>query len=129
MIFLSLSHPLHPHSYSGVYRHLHSFPPYVSNALHRLHSRGGATVVTLNTGNQTFNSGLISSFILNRPFPLLLSHPTSGHHLTSSLSSHLTGHSFAFVYLTCPFHLLSPLPSFLYLFSNDSSAKFVYICL
>ena len=32
--------------------------------------------------------------------------------LASSLSSHPTGHSFAFVYLTCPFHLLSPLPSF-----------------
>ena len=73
---------------------------------------GGATVVTLNTGNQTFNSGLIASFNLNRPFPFLPSHPTSGHHLMSSLSSHLTGHYFAFVYLTCPFHLLSPPPSF-----------------
>ena len=50
--------------------------------------------MTLNTGNQTFTSGLISSFILNRPFPFLPSHPTSGHHLTSSLSSHLTGHSY-----------------------------------
>ena len=86
-------------------------------------------VVTLNTGNKTFNSGLITSFIHNRPFPFLPSHPTSGHHLTSSLSSHLTGHSFAFVYLTCPFHLLSPLPSFYIYLVMIRQLNFVYICL
>ena len=86
-------------------------------------------VVTRNTGNQTFNSCLISSFILNRPFPFLPSHPTSGHHLTSSLSSHLTGHSFAFVYLICPFHLLNPLPSFyIYLVMIRQLNLCIYVC-
>ena len=86
-------------------------------------------VVTLNTGNKTFKLGLISSFILNRPFPFLPSHPTSGHHLTSSLSSHLTGHSFAFVYLTCPFHLLGPLPSFyIYLVMIRQLNLCIYVC-
>ena len=91
MIFLSLSHPLHPHSYSGVYRHLHSFPSYVSNALHRLHSRGGATVVTLNTGNKTFNLGLLPSFIHNWLFPFLPCHPLSPH-ISASLLHHPRHH-------------------------------------
>ena len=38
---------------------------------------GGATVVTLNTGNKTFKLGLPPPFIHNRPFPFLPCHPLS----------------------------------------------------
>ena len=69
-------------------------------------------VATLNTRNHLHIRP--STTIHSQPAcSILLSHATSGHHLTSALSSHLAGHSFAFVYLICPFHLLSLQPFYI----------------
>ena len=76
-------------------------------------------VVTLNTGNKTFNSGLLPSLILNRPFPFLPCHLTSRHHpcITPVITSHRS-----FLYFRLPHlavSLTQPTTFFLYLFSNS----------